>query len=165
VRRVPRSVVPLHVDEPFGNEPRTSRTHHHTRKVLPKLMAAPSMWTKELFAAFFVMDELLGRRKRSDAWDQRVYLRKSSGFRDEKGDKFAGISWGWEMNRSPYPHWHGKTLRVGNALVGPGAPTSSNFSGSMVHAEMTADNVGECCSTPRGDHLAAGMVTTYQITP
>jgi FtsP/CotA-like multicopper oxidase with cupredoxin domain len=57
-------------------------------------------------------------------------------------------------------HWHGKTLRVG----GRSTDVIEVFPGSMVTADMTADNVGTWllhCHV--ADHLDAGMVATYTI--
>jgi FtsP/CotA-like multicopper oxidase with cupredoxin domain len=57
-------------------------------------------------------------------------------------------------------HWHGKTLRV----TGRHTDVVEVFPGSMVTADMTADNPGTWllhCHV--ADHLTAGMVATYTI--
>jgi manganese oxidase len=57
-------------------------------------------------------------------------------------------------------HWHGKTLRVS----GRHTDVVEVFPGSMVTADMTADNPGTWllhCHV--ADHLNAGMVATYTI--
>ena len=64
------------------------------------------------------------------------------------------------------PHWHGKTVRVGGPQIGRRTDTVSLLPGSMITADMAADNPGEWmlhCHV--SDHVAAGMLTSYQILP
>lgn len=64
------------------------------------------------------------------------------------------------------PHWHGKTLLVGNATSGRRTDLIELLPGSMVTADMQANNPGEWlyhCHV--ADHINAGMFTTYVILP
>ena len=60
------------------------------------------------------------------------------------------------------PHWHGKTLRFSQRST----DVIELLPGSMATADMLADNPGTWlfhCHV--GDHLDAGMLTTYRIEP
>lgn len=62
------------------------------------------------------------------------------------------------------PHWHGKTLTIGRSVAMRRTDVVELLPGSMVTADMYADNVGEWlfhCHV--ADHIKAGMFTTYQI--
>jgi FtsP/CotA-like multicopper oxidase with cupredoxin domain len=64
------------------------------------------------------------------------------------------------------PHWHGKTLQVGGSKTGRRTDLIELLPGSMVTADMSADNPGEWlfhCHV--ADHIDAGMFTTYRILP
>jgi FtsP/CotA-like multicopper oxidase with cupredoxin domain len=64
------------------------------------------------------------------------------------------------------PHWHGKTLQIGIGVAARRTDVIELLPGSMVTADMKADNPGEWlyhCHV--ADHIDAGMLTTYQILP
>ena len=64
------------------------------------------------------------------------------------------------------PHWHGKTLTIGRGPATRRTDVVELLPGSMITADMRADNVGEWlyhCHV--SDHINAGMFTTYQILP
>jgi FtsP/CotA-like multicopper oxidase with cupredoxin domain len=64
------------------------------------------------------------------------------------------------------PHWHGKTVQVGGGFVARRTDVIELLPGSMVTADMRANNPGEWlyhCHV--ADHIHAGMFTTYQLLP
>jgi len=63
-------------------------------------------------------------------------------------------------------HWHGKTVTVGRASIARRTDVVELMPASMVTVNMNADNPGEWmyhCHV--ADHINAGMMTTYAITP
>jgi len=63
-------------------------------------------------------------------------------------------------------HWHGKTVTIGRASIARRTDVVELMPASMVTVNMNADNPGEWmyhCHV--ADHINAGMMTTYAITP
>jgi FtsP/CotA-like multicopper oxidase with cupredoxin domain len=64
------------------------------------------------------------------------------------------------------PHWHSKTLQLGTGVAARRTDLIELLPGSMVPTDMEANNPGEWlyhCHV--GDHVNAGMLTTYLILP
>ena len=60
------------------------------------------------------------------------------------------------------PRWHGKTVKVGQHRM----DMVELFPGSMVTADMLADNPGtRMLHCHVADHIDAGMLMTYTILP
>lgn len=64
------------------------------------------------------------------------------------------------------PHWHGEKVSVGAPPIAHRTDVLELLPASMITADINADNVGEWlyhCHVD--DHMEAGMMTTFQITP
>lgn len=118
---------------------------------------------KEFVTAFFIFDEAGG--------DENGLMHGINGyfFGNLKGlvmNKNQKVRWhllgmGNEVDLHT-PHWHGKTVRVGNLQVGRRTDVIELLPATMVTAEMDANNPGEWlfhCHV--ADHINAGMITTW----
>jgi FtsP/CotA-like multicopper oxidase with cupredoxin domain len=156
-----------HVDEPFETNLGLLGPIIITRKGFAKPDGSPIDVDQEFVVSFFVMDELAGEENGLMHGMNGYIFGNLKGLVMRKGDKVRWhlLGMGNEVDLHT-PHWHGKTVRVGNLLVGRRTDVIELLPATMVTAEMTADNVGEWlfhCHV--ADHINAGMLTTYQILP
>ena len=136
-----------------------------TRKGDARPDGTPKGVDQEFVTAFLIFDELDG------AEEGLMHSINGYIFGNLKGlvaSKDAKVRWyvlgmGNEVDLHT-PHWHGKTLRVGGYRHGHRTDVIDLLPGSMVTADMRADNLGEWmlhCHV--ADHIEAGMFTSYHI--
>lgn len=122
---------------------------------------------KEFVAAFFIFNELDGLEEGLMHGINGYIFGNLKGFVMNRGDRVRWylLGMGNEVDLHT-PHWHGKTLTIGSKISARRTDVVDLLPGTMVTADMTADNVGEWlfhCHV--ADHINAGMITTWQIAP
>jgi manganese oxidase len=157
-----------------------------TKKGMARADGSPNDVDREVFSLFSVMDEnkslLLPRNietldKKPDADRPDEEFHESNLMHSINGYVFGNgpmvtikkgehvrwhlMSMGTEVDLHT-PHWHGETVLAGGMRM----DTVSLLPATMISADMVPDNVGTWffhCHV--NDHIAAGMMARYQITP
>jgi FtsP/CotA-like multicopper oxidase with cupredoxin domain len=138
-----------------------------TRRGAARQDGTPKDVDAEFVTAYFIFDELEGEEPGLMHSINGYIFGNLKGLVMHDGDRVRWyvLGMGNEIDLHS-PHWHGKTVRVGGPIVGRRTDTISLLPGIMVTADMKADNPGEWmlhCHV--SDHVAAGMLTSYQILP
>jgi FtsP/CotA-like multicopper oxidase with cupredoxin domain len=120
---------------------------------------------REFVTAFFVFDELEGEEPGLMHSINGYMFGNLRGLIAQNGEsvRWHVLGMGNEVDLHT-PHWHGKTVTIGARDNAIRTDVVNLLPASMITADMKADNPGEWifhCHV--ADHIAAGMVTTYQI--
>jgi hephaestin len=158
-----------------------------TRAGMARADGSPNDVDREVFALFSVMNEnkshlLLANLRKfpqkpypadlgEDGFDESNLMHSINGYvygtepmitmREGQRVRWYVLSMGTEVDVHT-PHWHGNDVTVG----GMRTDTVSLLPASMVVADMVPDNPGTWlfhCHV--NDHIAAGMMTRYQVVP
>ncbi len=156
-----------HVDEPAETNAGLLGPIIVTKQGKAKADGSPKDVAQEFVVAFFVFDELEG--------EEAGLMHSMNGYiygnlkgliaKNQTAVRWHLLGMGNEVDLHT-PHWHGKTVTVGSEAATVRTDVVNLLPASMVSATMIADNPGEWifhCHV--ADHIAAGMTTTYQITP
>jgi FtsP/CotA-like multicopper oxidase with cupredoxin domain len=154
-----------HIDEPEETNKGLLGPIIVTRKGAARPDGSPKEVDKEFVTAFFIFDKLDGEEPGLMHSINGYIFGNLKGLVADKGDKVRWhvIGMGNEVDLHT-PHWHGKTLKIGRGSVAQHTDLVQLLPGSMITADMKADNPGEWlyhCHV--ADHIDAGMFTTYQI--
>jgi len=156
-----------HVDEPTETNAGLLGPIIVTRKGAARPDGSPKDVDREFVAAFFIFDELNGAEEGLMHGINGYIFGNLKGLVMAHGERVRWhlLGMGNELDLHT-PHWHGKTLRVGGARHAHRTDVIELLPGSMVTADMRANNPGEWmlhCHV--ADHTAGGMLTSYQILP
>ncbi len=159
-----------HVDEPFETNLGLLGPIIITARGLAKETPSgpvPRDVDKEFVAAFFIFNELDGNEPGLMHSINGYIFGNLKGLVMKRGDRVRWhlLGMGNEVDLHT-PHWHGKTLTVGRGLAARRTDVVELLPATMITADMDANNVGEWlfhCHV--ADHIAAGMLTTWQVTP
>jgi manganese oxidase len=138
-----------------------------TRKGMAKQDGSPRDVDQEFVTAFVIFDELEGREEGLMHSINGYIFGNLRGLVAKQGEQVRWhlLAMGNEVDLHT-PHWHGKTVTVGAPHMARRTDVVELLPASMVTADMHADNPGEWmfhCHV--ADHIAAGMMTTFQILP
>lgn len=138
-----------------------------TRKGWANKDATPRDVDREFVTAFFIFNELDGAEPGLMHSINGYIFGNLRGLVMKNGQRVRWhvIGMGNEVDNHS-AHWHGKTVTVGAAHVARRTDVVELLPASMVTVDMTADNPGEWmyhCHV--SDHINAGMMTTYLISP
>ncbi len=152
-----------HVDEPFETNLGLLGPIVITRRGMAKPDGRPKDVDREFVTAFFIFNE--------DGGEERGLMHSINGYifgnlRGLTANNGEKVRWyllgmGNEVDLHS-PHWHGKVVRYHQRNT----DVIELLPGSMATADMLADNPGTWmfhCHV--ADHIDAGMLTTWTITP
>jgi len=132
-----------------------------TARGMAKADASPKDVDDEFVAWFMVFDQQSGKDSGLFHAINGYIFGNLQGLIIKKGDRVRWYLLAMGNERDLHtPHWHGKVLQYGSR----NADVIELLPGSMVTADMTADNPGTWlfhCHV--SDHMEAGMMTTYTI--
>jgi FtsP/CotA-like multicopper oxidase with cupredoxin domain len=156
-----------HIDEPVETNRGLLGPIVITRRGWAREDGSPRDVDREFVTAFFIFDELEGEEPGLMHGINGYIFGNLKGLVMHTGEtvRWYVLGMGNEVDLHS-PHWHGKTVKVG---AGPAMRTTDTVSllpGSMLTANMKADNPGEWmlhCHV--SDHVKAGMMSSYQILP
>lgn len=154
-----------HVDEPADTNAGLLGPIIITRAGMAKADGSPNDVTREFVTAFFIFDKDSGKERGLMHTINGYIFGNLRGLVMNNGDKVRWhvMGMGNEIDLHT-PHWHGKTVVVGNATTGRRTDVLELLPATMVTADMLADNPGEWlyhCHV--ADHIEAGMFTTYRV--
>ena len=156
-----------HIDEPAETNAGLLGPIIITRAGFARRDGSPKDVDKEFVTAFFIFNKADG--------EERGLMHSINGYifgnlrglvmRNGQKVRWHVMGMGNEIDLHS-PHWHGKTLQIGKGVAARRTDVIELLPGSMVTADMKADNPGEWlyhCHV--ADHIDAGMQTTYRILP
>lgn len=138
-----------------------------TRQGMANADGSPKDVDQEFVTAFVIFDELGGREQGLMHSINGYIFGNLRGLIATRGERVRWhlLGMGNEVDLHT-PHWHGKTVTIGAPHIARRTDVVELLPASMVTADMQADNPGEWlfhCHV--ADHIAAGMMTTFQILP
>ena len=156
-----------HVDEPAETNAGLLGPIIVTRRGMARRDATPRDVDREFVTAFFIFDKAGGAERGLMHSINGYIFGNLRGLVAGNGEKVRWhvLGMGNEVDLHT-PHWHGKTLEIGAGAGARRADLVELLPGSMVTADMKANNPGEWllhCHV--ADHIDAGMFTTYRILP
>jgi FtsP/CotA-like multicopper oxidase with cupredoxin domain len=156
-----------HIDEPAETNAGLLGPIIITRKGAARSDGAPKDVDQEFITAFFIFDKADGEERGLMHSINGYIFGNLRGLSMQRGQKVRWhvMGMGNEVDLHT-PHWHGKTVQVGGGTAARRTDLVELLPGSMLTADMNADNPGEWlyhCHV--ADHINAGMFTTYRILP
>jgi FtsP/CotA-like multicopper oxidase with cupredoxin domain len=156
-----------HIDEPAETNAGLLGPIIITRKGFARRDGSPKDVDQEFVTAFFIFDKADGEERGLMHSINGYIFGNLRGLVMNRGQKVRWhvMGMGNEVDLHT-PHWHGKTLQVGGGTAGRRTDLVELLPGTMLTADMNADNPGEWlyhCHV--ADHIEAGMFTTYRILP
>ncbi|WP_264694242.1 multicopper oxidase domain-containing protein [Candidatus Nitrosacidococcus sp. I8] len=137
-----------------------------TRQGMANPDGSPKDVDREFITAFFIFNKLSGDEAGLMHSINGYIFGNLKGLIAKNGEQVRWHVLGMgNENDLHTPHWHGKTVLIGSPPAQRG-DVLELLPASMITADMKADNIGEWqyhCHV--ADHMDAGMVTTYQISP
>ena len=150
-----------HVDEPVETNAGLLGPIVVTRKGQARADATPGDVDQEIVLLFMIFDEAKGQERGLMHSINGYIFGNLPGPELRRGERVRWYVLGMGNEKDIHTaHWHGKALRAG----GRHTDVVEVFPGSMVTADMTADNPGTWllhCHV--ADHLKAGMFALYAI--
>ncbi|MFV2056693.1 MAG: multicopper oxidase domain-containing protein [Thiohalomonadales bacterium] len=156
-----------HIDEPAETNAGLLGALIITAEGKAKADGSPKKIDKEFIAAFFIFNELEGAEPGLIHSINGYFFGNTTGFIMNKGDKVRWhlLGMGNEVDIHT-PHWHGNTVSIGAHDVARNTDVVELLPATMITADMTASNPGDWmfhCHV--SDHIAGGMMTSYQVQP
>lgn len=156
-----------HIDEPAETNKGLLGPIIITKKGHARPDGSPKDVDREFVTAFFIFDELGGEEPGLMHGINGYFFGNLKGLVMQRGERVRWyiLGMGNEVDLHT-AHWHGKTLLVGGSNNARRTDVVELLPGSMITADMRADNPGEWmlhCHV--ADHIAGGMLTSYQILP
>lgn len=156
-----------HVNEPAETNAGLLGPILITRKGMARQDGTPKDVDREFVTAFFIFNELDGAEEGLMHSINGYIFGNLKGLVMKSGEKVRWYVMGMGNEVDLHsPHWHGKTMLVGNGPSAVRTDVINLLPATMVTATMKADNVGEWmlhCHV--ADHIEAGMLTSYVIEP
>lgn len=156
-----------HLDETFATNAGLLGPIIITRKGEANPDATPKGVDREFVLAFFIFDQLKGEEKGLMHSINGYIFGNLKGLVMREGEKVRWYLMGMGNEKDLHSaHWHGKTVTAGCPEHAQRMDVVPLLPGGTSTVDMQADNVGEWmlhCHV--ADHIAAGMLTTYQILP
>jgi FtsP/CotA-like multicopper oxidase with cupredoxin domain len=156
-----------HIDEPAETNAGLLGPIVITRRGAARADGTPRDVDREFVTAFFIFDKADGEEQGLMHSINGYIFGNLRGLVMRNGEKVRWyvLGMGNEVDLHT-PHWHGKTLQVGGSVAARRTDVVELLPGSMVTADMKANNPGEWlyhCHV--ADHIYGGMFTTYLIEP
>ncbi len=156
-----------HIDEPAETNAGLLGPIIITRRGFARADGSPRDVDQEFVTAFFIFDKADGEERGLMHSINGYIFGNLRGLVMHNGQKVRWhvLGMGNEVDLHT-PHWHGKTLEVGSGSAARRTDLIELLPGSMVTADMKANNPGEWlyhCHV--ADHINAGMFTTYLVLP
>ena len=154
-----------HIDEPAETNLGLLGPIIITKEGKARTDGSPVDVDREFVTAFFIFDELEGEEPGLMHSINGYLFGNLKGLIAKNGEsvRWHVLGMGNEVDLHT-PHWHGKTVTVGAHDNAVRTDVVNLLPATMITADMKADNPGEWlfhCHV--ADHIAGGMVTTYQI--